>query len=199
MPEKDSGIIPFTGIDYTREYDIEASLASDVASGAKGLKLHPVVQRIPLTSKRTFKAVEAFASFKLPILFHCGVSSYYLGDEKSKEEPSYGEIHHSEKLVKAFPQVNFIAGHAGLYEVKDVIELLSKYKNVWVDISFQSPSTIRRLIKAFGPEKVLYASDWPYGDRVTAIKTVKAACTGDKGVEKRIFFENAAELTHLQV
>ena len=128
--QKDQGIIPFTGIDYTKDYDLEVKLAADIAAGAKGLKLHPIIQRVPLTSTKTFEAVEAFDPYRLPVLFHCGVSSYYLGSEKTKENPTYGEIHYVMELVKAFPKVNFIAGHAGLSEVKDVIRMLGKYKNV---------------------------------------------------------------------
>jgi hypothetical protein len=99
--------------------------------------------------------------------------------------------------VKAFPGVKFIAGHAGLFEVGDVIELLGGFKNVSVDVSFQSPATIRRLVGALGAERVLYGSDWPWGSRITAIKAVKKACRGDRGLERRIFYENASELLRL--
>ncbi|MBW2596417.1 MAG: amidohydrolase family protein [Deltaproteobacteria bacterium] len=197
--QKDQGIIPFTGIDYTKNYDLEANLEADVKAGARGLKLHPIVQCVPLTSKRTFEVVEAFEPHGLPVLFHCGISSYYLGGEKVKENPTYGEIHYAKELVDAFPRVNFIAGHAGLFEVGDVIEMLGKYKNVWVDISFQSPGTIKKLIKILTPERVLYGSDWPWGNRLTSIKTVKKACQGDKGLERQVFFENAAELMNLSI
>lgn len=197
--EKDRGIIPFTGIDHTKEYDFESTLAKDVTSGARGLKLHPTIQRISLTDKRTFDAVEAFAPHKLPVLFHCGISSYYLGKERSKENPQYGAIGYAKELVEAFPNVSFIAGHAGLFEVDDVMAVLGDHKNVWVDTSFQPPEIIRKLIKTFGPEKVLYGSDWPFGSRLTSIKSVKQACKGDKELERKIFFENAAELMKLSV
>jgi predicted TIM-barrel fold metal-dependent hydrolase len=192
--EKDSGILPFTGIDFISTRDIDATLKSHVTAGARGLKLHPILQQVPLNDKRTFHAVECFGQYKLPVLFHCGISSYYLGPEKSREAPEFGEIHYARDLVKAFPGVNFIAGHAGLYEVSDAIAMLGGCGNVWVDISFQSPGIIRKLIGAFGPERVLYGSDWPWGSMTTAVRTVKKACRGDKGLERRIFHENAAEL-----
>ncbi len=81
--EIDAGIIPFTTVDFTKDYDVEAALQSDVEKGAKGLKLHPIIQKEPLTSKKTFEAVEAFARFNLPVLFHCGIQSYYIGEEKA--------------------------------------------------------------------------------------------------------------------
>jgi len=79
--KKDPRIIPFTGVDYTKTYDIEAALAADVASGAKGLKLHPILQCIKLTDKKVFDTVEAFAPHRLPILMHTGIADYYFKDQ----------------------------------------------------------------------------------------------------------------------
>ena len=193
--QADARVIPFTGVDFDRKYDFEAELKDHVERGAKGLKLHPVIQREPLTSKKTYQVIEAFRPFGLPVLFHCGLSSYYFGEErKTKEVSEFGKIHYGRDLAAAFPDVKFIAGHAGLFQVDDTIELLAGLKNVSVDISFQSPDKIRELIKAFGAERVLYASDWPYGNRIPAKKAVKAACRGDWDLERLIFFENAATL-----
>lgn len=97
-------------------------------------------------------------------------------------------------MVAALPQVPFIAGHAGLFKYQDVIDLLSPFKNVMVDTSVQPPAHVRELIGAVGPERVMYVSDWPYGNRIPAIKIIKKACKGDKALEHRIFYENAAAL-----
>ena len=196
--EIDPGVIPFTGVDFTREYDFQAALSADVAAGARGLKLHPVIQKEPLNSEHTFRVVEAFAVHGLPVLFHCGESSYYLGREKTRNQvTSYGEIHYARDLVAAFPKVPFIAGHAGLFQVNDVMAVLGGFPNVWVDTTFQSPATVRKLIEVFGPERVLYASDWPWGNHTPAIKIVRKACRGDKTLEGKIFRENAARLLSL--
>jgi predicted TIM-barrel fold metal-dependent hydrolase len=196
--QADPGVIPFTGVDFTRDYDLQAALDADVAAGARGLKLHPIIQKEPLNGKRTFEAVEAFAVHALPVLFHAGAFSYYLGADKARnQDPSYGEIHYARDLVAAFPKVNFVAGHAGLFQVEDAITMLGRYSNVYVDITIQSPANIRRLINVFGPERVLYGSDWPWGNHIPAIKTVCKACKGDKALEGLIFHENAARLLDL--
>jgi predicted TIM-barrel fold metal-dependent hydrolase len=193
--DHDPSVIPFTGVDFTRQDDVQASLNADVAAGARGLKLHPVIQKEPLDSKRTFEAVEAFAVHGLPVLFHAGVFSYYLGAEESRNQvTSYGEIHYARDLVQAFPKVDFIAGHAGLFLVDDVAAMLGGCSNVYVDITIQSPATIRKLIDVFGPERVLYGSDWPWGNHIPAIKAVRRGCEGDRTLENLIFYENAAGL-----
>ncbi len=74
------------------------------------------------------------------------------------------------------------------------MQLLAPLPNVFVDTSFQSPERVRQLVAAFGAERVLFASDWPFGNRPPALAIVRAACRGDRGLERRILFENAAEL-----
>jgi len=193
--QTDSGIVPFTSFDFSLDQDPTQILDRDVAEGAKGLKLHPIIQREPLFSDKTFKVVEAFGTHRLPVLFHCGVYSYYLGREKKEmQEPAYGSPQDAVKLCTSFPGVAFIVGHAGLFQYREIIDLFAGRKNVYVDTSFQSPSAIKELIRAFGPQRVMYASDWPWGDRKTNIRSVAKACGGDKSLERLIYYENAARL-----
>jgi predicted TIM-barrel fold metal-dependent hydrolase len=194
---KEPRVVPFTGVDYTRDEAPGPGLDADVAAGARGLKLHPIIQNVRLTSPRTRTAVDAFSRHRLPVLFHCGISTYYLGSDRAREQPRYGAIRDAAALARDFPHVRFIAGHAGLFEVRDTLEQLGGLPNVSVDTSFQSVATVRELIATFGPERVLFASDWPFGNRRPAVAIAKAACGGDRGLERRIFFENAAELLGL--
>lgn len=195
--EKDARVIPFTGVDFGRDYDLDAAFQADVEAGAKGLKLHPIIQNEALNSARTIEAAKAFAAHDLPILFHCGVSSYYLDD--GDQNPEFGKIHYARELVEAVPEAKFIAGHSGLFEFKKVVSLLSACDNVWVETSFQSPGHIRMLIDAFGAGKVLFGSDWPYGNRPPGMATVKEACRGDAELEERLFNKNAVELMKLEL
>lgn len=193
--ENEPRIIPFTGVDFSGRGDWESDLRKDVAEGARGLKLHPIIQRVPLNSPRMFEAVEAFAVHRLPVLFHCGISSYYLGPEQQTRETSaFGAIADAAALVAAFPQVTFIAGHAGLFDYREAIARLSPFKNVLVDTSFHSPGSVRELVRAFGPDRVMYGSDWPYGNHLPTLRIVRRACKGDASLARRIFYENAAML-----
>jgi predicted TIM-barrel fold metal-dependent hydrolase len=195
--EKDARILPFTSIDFTRDYDISAQIEADMAQGAVGLKLHPIIQAVPLDDSRVIEALQACSRLKLPVLIHSGVSSYYLGKEKSRNVPSNGRIIHIDKVVRSFPHVNFIIGHAGLFQVKEVCQRMNGLPNVWVDTSFQSPGTIVKLMKVFGHDRVMYASDWPFGNRMPHIQTVKVACRGDKDLENLLYFENASRFLGL--
>jgi len=200
-------IIAFTGVDYTgSDAETEGSggldgfashLGGDVAAGARGLKLHPIIQKVPLDDPRTRVAVETFAPHGLPVLVHSGISSYYLGRDRAREEPRFGAVADFARLVRDFPRVPFVAGHAGLMQVKELMGRLRGVPNVWVDTSFQSVKRVRQLIDCFGPERVLFASDWPYGYRPPALSIVREVCRGDAGLERRLLCENAAELLKL--
>lgn len=195
--EKDARILPFTSIDFTRDHDIAAQIQEDASRGAYGLKLHPIIQAVPLDDPRVTDALQACSRLKLPVLIHSGVSHYYLGKEKSRNVPDNGRIVFIEKVIRSFPSINFIVGHAGLFQVNEVCRRMKDLPNVWVDTSFQSPGTIVKLIKVFGKHKVMYASDWPYGNRMPHVNTVKVACKGDKDLENLIYYENARRLLGL--
>ncbi len=154
--KREKRLIPFTGLDYTVK-DPSGRLARDVASGARGLKLHPIIQRVALTDRRTMEVVERFAAFGLPVLFHCGYTSYFHRAEAHRQDTSLGAIAHARRLAGSFPSVRFIAGHSGLFEVRETIELLAPLPNVYAEISFQPPDypAARRGFRA-GPRAVRF-------------------------------------------
>lgn len=191
-------IVPFTGVDFTRIRTVDSDLARDVEGGARGLKLHPILQNVALDDERTFQAVEAFGRYGLPVLFHAGIAHYYLDEaDRRKTRPEYGRIRQALGLVKAFPRVPFVVGHAGLVQAPEVMEALGGFRNVWVEVSIQGPGRIRKLVDTFGPDRVLNGSDWPWGRMHTSIRAVRRACRGDGPLERRILYENAAELLKL--
>ena len=194
---KDKRILPFTSIDFNASQDPGKQLANDVKNGAFGLKLHPIIQSIPLTDRRVLQAVQAFEPYKKPVFTHAGVSSYYLGKEKSRNVPANGKIHYIEELVKTFPKVRFVIGHSGLFQSSKVMKNLRSCHNIWLDTSFQSPSKIRKLISIFGEDRIMFASDWPYGNRMPAINAVRVACRGDRRLEENILSNNACDLLGL--
>lgn len=191
---QDPGVIPFTTVDVAGGGHFEAQLKADKANGAKGLKLHSIIQKVPLDDPRTHKAVEGAGRAELAVLFHCGISNYYKGEEKDKNIPEYGAVDYAVRLVRKHPDVRFVVGHAGMYEVEEVMEKLAGFENVCVDTSLQSAVNIRKLIQAFGPDRVMYASDWPFGDVWAALACARKACEGDEPLLRKVLYENAARV-----
>jgi len=191
-------ILPFTSVDFTSDHDVAAKLAQDVERGALGLKLHPIIQNVSLLDPRTSQSLQAFEKLHKPVLIHTGPSGYYLGKEKSKNTPAFGKVEYAEEVVRNFPGINFIIGHSGLFWVNEVCRRMAKLPNVWMETSFQSPEMVQKLISIFGAEKVIYASDWPFGSRAPHIKIIKIACRGNQELEDQIFYKNAQELLGIQ-
>lgn len=207
----DSRVIAFTSPDFSWRSPYNASfekkakekLFADLRDGAKGVKIHPIIQEINADAKEVMVAVEIVSAFcspsniPKPVLLHSGRALYYTPKEGKKQFAECASIDRIERLISNFPGVRFIIGHAGLGEIAAVIDLLPKYKNVYVDTSFQSPEAIRVLISAFGGDRVLFASDWSYGLRKPAIMAVKEACGKDAELRKALMYNNAAELLGL--
>ncbi|MFZ5642580.1 MAG: amidohydrolase family protein [Bacillota bacterium] len=195
----DPRIIPFTCIDYNLGEEAGKKLVEDVEKGAMGLKIHPIIQQRSLADKLTLSAVQHFSKTGRPVLVHTGVSQYYAETEAYRNTPDYGKIKYFEALVREFPQVKFIAGHAGLFQREELMERMKGLPNVWVDTSFQSPDFVHKLLETFGTEKVMYGSDWPFGNRPPSIESVKIACRNDRVLENMLLFENAANLLQLNI
>lgn len=168
-------------------------------TGSMGLKFHPVIQSIPLNDRRVMEALQAFARFHKPVLNHAGISNYYLGAEKSRNVPEFGSIKYVEAMIKTFANIRFIVGHSGLFQSSEVMKRLKGCGNAWFDTSLQSPGKIRKLLRTFGEDKIMFASDWPYGNRLPAIRAVQAACRGDRRIEEHILWSNARDLPGLDV
>ncbi|MEW5736460.1 MAG: amidohydrolase family protein [Thermodesulfobacteriota bacterium] len=191
---QDPGVIPFTTVDVAAGGDFAAQLKADKANGAKGLKLHGIIQKVALDDPRTHKAVEAAGREGLAVLFHCGISNYYKGKEKDKNVPEFGAVDYAVRLVREHPDVRFVVGHAGMYEVEEVLEKLPAFENVFVDTSLQSVGNIRKLLRALGSDRVLYASDWPFGDAWASLACARKACKGDEPLLRKVLYGNAARV-----
>lgn len=199
--QKDNRIIPFTGVDFRNMENFEAKMKSDVERGAKGMKIHPIIQNVSPQDRRMYEAVEEFAQYDLPVIFHSGAVTYYFGEDKKKENPEYGRMDLIEKMVADFRgKVNVILGHAGMFEFNYAIENMAKYPNVFVDTTFQHPERIIQLINTFGTERVVFGSDWPYGEMKVAVECVKEALqekTDRQETAAKIFRGNIKNLIHL--
>lgn len=188
-------IIAFTSPDFTSGINnMQDKLSSDLKKGAMGVKIHPIIQGIEAESESVMAAIDIVQPYSKPVLIHAGPARYYLPSENKTCFVDYSSIERIERLISTFPKVNFIIGHAGLDDFKKVIDVMPKYKNAYVDTSFQYPNSLKNLIKAFGGERVLFASDWHYGLRKPAIATVIEACENDSALQKMVLYDNAANL-----
>ena len=129
--------------------------------GLHGVKLHPDYQGFLVADEKVFPLYEKIASLGLPLTLHTG------------RDPFSPELIHAEpkkiaEVAKAFPDLTLIGAHLGGMELCDAVEkYLVGLKNVYFDLSmthtFASAEQVTRVIKNHGADRILFATDLPWG------------------------------------
>lgn len=204
IQENDDRMILFTWVDFDKLNnlsisnwfnileELEKQFENDVKNWAKGLKIHPIIQWISADSVIVDEVVRLWQKYDLPIIFHTWVTEYCKKSENCNHmKPEYWEIKYFINLAKKHPEAKIVIGHSWLFQVDDVINYLSKYDNVVVDTSFQWKEKILGLINNFWIDRVMYASDWPYWDRIPAINVMLETLGWDRILIEKVMRDNA--------
>src|SRR6266566_4465236 len=134
--------------------------------GARGIKLHPRAQRFLLNDERLAPVFELAAERKVPILIHGGRGLPPIADDLAR-------------LVDRFDDAQLIVAHAGIADLAALADRLSGKAGVFFDTSVWSPIDLLGLYRLVGPEQIVYASDYPYGQQpaslLIAIRTARLA------------------------
>ncbi len=134
--------------------DPEACMDDLCRRGLRGVKLHPDFQQAPIDDPRLLPLYRLAQSRGLPILFH-------MGDGRMDFSAPWRLANVLEKV----PQLTAIAAHLGGYtQWKEARECLAGGR-VYVDSSsslmFLSSEEALTSIRHFGPERVLFGTDFP--------------------------------------
>lgn len=197
-------IIPFTSADWRiRDSQVIGEIVlNDVKKGARGLKIHPIIQNISLRDPLVEEVLTIWSQTNLPVVSHCGVNSYYPEDckEYKTQNPAYGTLDDFIYLVKRMPSVKFISAHAGGLtggEAEVLAENLAGADNLWVDTTFRSCADMRKLVDLFGEEHVLFGVDRPFGATRDSVNTAFAAFGKDTALSEKIMYSNMSNLIGL--
>lgn len=154
--ERSERIVPFASV-HPSSSDAPQLLRDYAGRGARGIKLHPEMQRFFPDAEGAMAVYAECERLGLPILFHAG---------RSGIEPEfmrkYALLRRWDAPVHEFPKVQFVLGHAGARDVDDAIELARAHDNVWLEITGQGVSKLDEILQKVGPEKLVFGSDWPF-------------------------------------
>lgn len=187
-------LIPFASCNPKDPQSIN-SLPDYIKRGCKGVKLHPILQKTPPYDPSYFNVVEEIRKFNIPVLFHSGKIDYLI---PRTPYPEYGRIENFEKIVKAFPDVKFILAHMGLEEGEKAIGFAEKFKNVYLDTSFQPLKMIQKAVNKIGERRLLFASDWPNGFHRTVVRIYEKLRKLMPDKINFILHKNAEELLNIE-
>ena len=150
-------IIPFCRVDPAAPC-ARAALAEAAASGARGLKLHPVAQRFRPEAPEVAEVVRDAAALGWPVTIHAGYGARALA----------GPI---AALVAAVPGARILLAHAGRGDARALAGCLAGWPGVMLDTSLAALSDLVVL----PPERLCFGSDRPYGEHATALGLVLRA------------------------
>lgn len=128
--------------------------------GLYGVKFHPEYQLFNIDDERYYPLFEAIFNEGLPILFHTG------GDVAF--QPPFRSLPcQTARMARHFKGATIIGAHLGGFDMwEDAVENLHDtgiYVDLAVTASFVRGDMLRRIILAYGCDKVLFGSDSPWG------------------------------------
>jgi len=144
-------------------------------AGMVGIKLHPSVHEQKADAEGYRPAWEFAQEHRLCVLSHT-----WTGDP-------FGEIELFEGPAREFPDVKILLGHsgAGYNGAQRCFELVSKRKNVYLDITLSRPWTglLEQMVKNVGADRVMYGTDLPFIDCRPQVGRVAFSCLDDEQIE----------------
>ncbi len=158
LAKESDKIIPFGGIHPDND---AAELDRFPGLGLRGLKIQPNAQRVFPNDPRWLPIYRKAADLGLIVVFHAG-------DEESGFRGEYSQPEHFVPVLKAFPDLTIVLSHLGGFRTWDRLDLLLGYGNVWYDTA-HVPGNVpdeqfAALINKIGADRVVFGSDYPFGD-----------------------------------
>lgn len=99
-----------------------------------------------------------------------------------------------EEMARNFPDVAVILSHMGIPAMVDsALKIARRTRNIYLNTAVCFAPVIKRAIEEVGPEKIVFASDTPYGSMRQEIEKIRFV-TSDEGALRLILGNNAAML-----
>ena len=156
-----------------------------LSSGLQGLKLHPDTQQFNTDDRRLYEVFDLIQG-RIPLLVHCGDKRF-----------DYSHPRRLKKVMDDFPRLQVIAAHLGGWSLFDQAYEILRDKNCYLDISstmmFLPPEQVKRYIRAYGAERILFGTDFPLWDPANEVKSFMSLDLTDKEREL-IAWKNAIEI-----
>ncbi len=171
--------------------DIKADVLNLLSLGLKGVKLHPDIQRFKLDDYRCLKIYELCEEYNLPVLIHTGDNRY-----------DFSNPNRMVPILETYDRLTVIGAHLGGWSIWDeAVTAYKDFKNFYVDCSssfnYISPDTAKRIIRAYGAERVLFGTDYPMWEAKSELEFLLSLSLDESEI-KCILNMNAKKLFDLE-
>lgn len=186
-------LISFGGI-HPDTVDYKNELRMIKEYGLPGIKLHPDYQGVMIDDIRYMRIIEFANELDLIILTHAGI-------DIGLPEPVHCTPQKIRYILDKIQPKRFVAAHMGGWKLwDDVMEYLIG-ENVYLDtafsFSYMEDNTFMKLWESHHKDKVLFASDSPWGDVSVDINAIRNLPISEAD-KKAIFSENARKLLRMK-
>lgn len=183
----------FGGIHPDNE-DVQEKLISIKKSGLKGIKLHPDYQNCFIDDKRYINIIDMCAQIGLKVVIHAGIDVGLPQTVHCTPEKVLTML----REVRAEKYSPFITlAHMGGWMMQEDVKKFLCAKNVFFDTGYcldkYEPSDILEIINLHGTDKILFATDSPWGEPKRYIQILDSLNLSDREKEL-IFYKNALGL-----
>ncbi len=128
-----------------------------IQRGARGIKIYRTLDELSVSSSHYQSLLEICEDHSLPVILHTGrvqIGHIGLTDE-------FGDPETFRSWFEKFQKIPFILAHMNYSEPEFAIRIAEKYKNLYLDTSWQPLETIAEAVRRIGAERVIFSSDWP--------------------------------------
>lgn len=206
--EGPAGILSF-GCIHPDFPDWKAELARLAGLGLRGIKLHPVYQGVDLDDPRYLRILDRAAELDLIVLTHAGLDVGFPGRVNCSPEM----VLHA---LRQMGPVKLVLAHMGGWRNWDQVEELLADTPVYLDTSFAlgkmtsngdgyyrpgdldllDEEQFVRMVRKFGPRRILFGTDSPWGDQAAGLAQLRALPLAPEEL-RAILGENAQKLLGL--
>jgi uncharacterized protein len=159
--ESDRRLIPFCRLDPAEEPVAEAERC--LAAGARGIKLHPRAQGFVFDGPEMQDVFQLAEDARVPILIHAGRGLPPLADGLAD-------------VALSHPGAVLILAHGAICDQGILTSRLADHPGVLYDTSCFFPLDVSELFARVPAERIVFASDPPYGQPATGLYLALRVC-----------------------
>jgi predicted TIM-barrel fold metal-dependent hydrolase len=195
-------ITPFVAVDPAA-LSVEANVAhlrELAALGARGIKLHPVVQRFSPDDPRMLPVYRACIELGFTVLSHSG---------SARGATQYAEPRAFAQVLRQLPDLSLVLAHLGGGSWRQTAELARTFPNVAFDCceilewtgapNAPSDEALAGLIRDIGAHRVMLGTDFPWYDLDRTVERVMALPLISREEKEGMLGENAVRILRLRL
>lgn len=205
---KETGLISFGGIHPENE-DYREILRGLSENGVKGVKIHPVFQRVAIDDIRYLRIIECASENDMIVITHAGYDIGFPGED-------FSSVRRIEKVLDIVKPRKMVLAHMGGWDCWEEVEERIVGRDVWLDTAFSllpiepAPGTVRgpeenppltgeqflRMVRRHGADRILFGTDSPWSGQKESLSHLKGLSIPNEDLDK-ILGGNACELLNL--